>query len=254
MTAALPPLAAAPRHPALTALDPRARLIVATALLIAILAVGRIATAAGLVLATLVAARLAGASAREIGHRLGHIEGFVAILLVALPLTMPGPALLTLGPLSVSGPGLARAVLIALKLNAAALVLLALIGGLDPVRLGQALAALGLPDRLVQILLFAVRYVGLLRDEAERLLTALKARGFRPTTSRHTLVTLGLVLGTLLVRALERAERVSEAMRCRGFTGRFVTTALPSLDRAAIAAIASAAGLAGLVILGDRLC
>jgi cobalt/nickel transport system permease protein len=32
---------------------------------------------------------------------------------------------------------------------------------------------------------------------------------------------VGNVTGTLLVRSLERAERVGQAMRCRGFDGRF---------------------------------
>lgn len=253
MTTALPPLDAAPRHPAVATLDPRARLLIAAAGLAAIIAVTRLDVEAALAVLALAAARLAGVSFREIAHRLGHVEGFVAVLLVLLPLTLPGPTLLALGPVSLSAPGVTRALLLALKLNAAALVLLTLIGGLAPVRLGQALAALGLSDRLVQILLFAVRYVALLRDETDRLLTALKARGFRPTTSRHTLATLGLVLGTLLVRALERAERVGEAMRCRGFAGRFATATLPPLGRADIGAVALAAGLACLAIAGDRL-
>jgi cobalt/nickel transport system permease protein len=253
VTAALPPLDAAPRHPALTARDPRARILVALVAVAAIIAATRLDVLAGLAIAALVAARLAGASMAEIRHRLGHVEGFVVILLVLVPLTTPGPVLLDLGPLTLTTSGLGRAAALALKLNAAALVLLALIGGLAPVSLAQALARLGVPDRLVAVLLFAVRYVGLLREEAERLMTAAKARGFRPTTSRHTLTTIGLLLGTVLIRALERAERVGEAMRCRGFSGRFAVTTARPLDGADIAVILAATLAALALILGDRL-
>jgi cobalt/nickel transport system permease protein len=252
VTPALPPLEAAPRHPALGQLDARARVVMALAAVAAIVAVRRLDVAVLLLGLALVGALLAGVAAAEIRHRLAHMEGFVVLLLLLVPLTAPGPALFALGPVAVSGPGLARAALIAVKLNAAALVVLTLIGGLAPVRLGRALAGLGLPERLVRVLLFAVRYVGLLRDEAERLMTALKARGFRPTTSRHTLATLGLVLGLTLVRALERAERVGEAMRCRGFSGRFAATVLPPLAIRDRATMAAAAGLALLAVVGDR--
>ncbi|MBR7551292.1 cobalt ECF transporter T component CbiQ, partial [Mycobacterium tuberculosis] len=72
----------------------------------------------------------------------------------------------------------------------------------------------------------------------------LKARGFRPATSRHTLATLGLVVGTVLVRALERSERVAEAMRCRGFSGHFALlpqTPLTATDGAVLAGALAAA-------------
>ncbi len=46
-------------------------------------------------------------------------------------------------------------------------------------------------------------------------------RGYRNRASRHSYRTVGHVTGILLVRGVERAERVSQAMRCRGFDGRF---------------------------------
>jgi cobalt/nickel transport system permease protein len=51
------------------------------------------------------------------------------------------------------------------------------------------------------------------------------ARAFRPRTDRHTWRSLGWLVGMLLVRSFERAERVLGAMKCRGFTGR-----MPALD------------------------
>jgi cobalt/nickel transport system permease protein len=46
-------------------------------------------------------------------------------------------------------------------------------------------------------------------------------RGFHATSSRHSWRSLGNFLGMLLVRSLERAERVHWAMACRGFSGKF---------------------------------
>ena len=45
------------------------------------------------------------------------------------------------------------------------------------------------------------------------------------TATRHGYRTLGHVTGAVLVRGADRAERVGEAMRCRGFDGTFHTTA-----------------------------
>jgi cobalt/nickel transport system permease protein len=241
------------RHPRLAALDPRARLVAAFLIVAGIAAATRPATLAVALAAVLAGAVAAGARPSEIARRLVHLEGFVVVLLVLLPLTGPGPTLATVGPVAIGAGGLALAVALALKLNAAVLVVLTLIGGMTPVALGRALAGLGLPERLVQILYFAARYVGLLGAEADRLLTAARARGFRPGLSRRTVAVVGLVVGTVLLNALERAERVAEAMRCRGFTGRFAVGTLGRPGAADLAAIGLAAAAALLVVAGDRL-
>jgi cobalt/nickel transport system permease protein len=65
------------------------------------------------------------------------------------------------------------------------------------------------------------RYVFVLAEELRRLRIALRVRGYRNRPTRHSYRTMGHVAGTLLVRGYERAERVGQAMRCRGFDGRF---------------------------------
>jgi cobalt/nickel transport system permease protein len=49
----------------------------------------------------------------------------------------------------------------------------------------------------------------------------MKVRAFRPRMDRHTYRTYGYLVGMLLVRSLERSERIVAAMKCRGFRGRF---------------------------------
>lgn len=161
-----------------------------------------------------------GQPLRPLGRRLLHLEGFLVVLLLLLPLTVPGPSLLDLGPFSIGEAGLRRAVGIVFKVNAAILVIFALIGGLEPLRLGHAARGLGMPLRLVQLFLFTSRYVDVYRGEIRRLLDAMKARAFTPRMSLHSFRAFGNLAGMVLVRALDKSARVEEAMRCRAFDGR----------------------------------
>jgi cobalt/nickel transport system permease protein len=85
----------------------------------------------------------------------------------------------------------------------------------------KAAHALRIPGLLVQLGLLSYRYVFVLADELRRLRIALRVRGYRNRVSRHSYRTAGHIAGTLLVRGSERAERVGQAMRCRGFDGQF---------------------------------
>lgn len=230
-------------------LDTRTRIVVAVALVLALANLRSWSLLAVAILLGLVLSRLAGVSARQTARRLLHVEGFLLILFVALPLLTPLPPFVEVGPLSLSLPGLERAVTLVLRISAAALVVLPLISGLTPIRLGHALGRLGLPARLVQVFLFAIRYVELLRAEARRLHDAMRLRGFVPGTNVHTMRSYGHFIGQLLVRAVERAERVNEAMRCRGFAGRFP---LVTLERFGIVDVGTA-GLVGLLVAGALL-
>ena len=230
-------------------LDTRTRIVVAVALVLALANLRSWSLLGVAILLGLALTRLAGVSARQTARRLLHVEGFLLILFVALPLLTPLPPFVEVGPLSLSLPGLERAVTLVLRISAAALVVLPLISGLTPIRLGHALGRLGLPARLVQVFLFAIRSVELLRAEARRLHDAMRLRGFVPGTNVHTMRSYGHFIGQLLVRAVERAERVNEAMRCRGFAGRFP---LVTLERFGIVDVGTA-GLVGLLVAGALL-
>ena len=160
-------------------------------------------------------------------RRLLHIEGFL-LLFGSLPFTMGGEPLFVLGPFTASREGIAHAALIACKVTASVLIVMALLPVNDPLRLGSALRALYVPERLVRLFLLAARYVGLLREEASRLHDAMRMRAFRPRSTRHTWRSYGNLVGMLLVRALDRAERVDEAMLCRGGGARFAAVRLPA--------------------------
>jgi cobalt/nickel transport system permease protein len=153
-------------------------------------------------------------------RRLLALEGFLLVLLLTLPFTLSGETVFTLGSLNASREGVQASALILLKANAVILVLLALVGGLEPVVFGHALARLGVPRKLVHLLLFTVRQIHLLQREYLRLRQAMRARAFVPRSNRHTWNSFAYLMGMLLLRSVERARRVLAAMRCRGFDGR----------------------------------
>jgi cobalt/nickel transport system permease protein len=134
---------------------------------------------------------------------------------------VPGELWFIVGSLSASWDGLWLAIAILLKANAIVVMLLTLVGSLEPVVLGHALARLKVPEKLVHLFLFTVRYLVVLGDEYRRLRRAMLARGFKASSGWHSWRSLGWLIGMLLVRSLDRAERVLAAMKCRGFHGRF---------------------------------
>lgn len=156
-----------------------------------------------------------------IRHRLLALEGFMILVLILLPFSVPGPVLLSFWGVEASSTGLARALSIILKANAVMLAMTGLLATMDVVAFGHALGRLGAPDRLVTLFLFTVRYVDVLHREYARLRLSMRARGFRPRASLHCWRSLGWLFGMLLVGSVERSERVHAAMRLRGFRGTF---------------------------------
>ena len=201
-------------------LDPRSRLLALAGFALLVVGLGglvAIALAFGFAVIFAAAARLPVAATLR---KMAALDGFMMMALVSLPFTVPGAAWATIAGLPVSLEGMERALVILLKGNAVALSMLALVGTMDLVTLGRALSRLGAPDKFVHLYFFTVRYLDVLGEEYQRLRTAMKARAFRLTIGRHGWRTLGWLFGMLMVRSVERAERIVEAMRCRGFDGR----------------------------------
>jgi cobalt/nickel transport system permease protein len=195
-------------------LDPRGKIVVAA--LFAVLIAGSKsypATLAGLALALLCLA-LARLPVKQVIARL-------FFLWFVLPLTYPGDAVWRLGPLTATRQGLLFTGLITLKSNAIIIGLIALIATVPVVTLGQAMHNLRLPDKLCHLLLFTYRYLYVFEQEFHRLVQAMKIRGFQPRTNLHTYRSYAYLAAMLLVRSYDRADRVYQAMLCRGFHGTF---------------------------------
>lgn len=184
-------------------------------------------------------------------QRMAAIDFFIIVMLLLLPFTVPGEPLFHLGSWPASRAGVVQAIEIGLKANAVILVLLTLVGTLEVVTLGHALHHLHVPEKLVHLLLFTVRYIDVLQQEQQRLRRAMQARAFVPRSNWHTWQSIGYLVGMVLVRSLERSERILAAMKCRGFHGRYYLLdhfAMTSLDWAFV--IGFSGLLLGLAALG----
>lgn len=184
--------------------------------------------------------------------RLLHLEGFLLLLFITLPFTVPGKPVLALGPLTASIEGAWRAVTLAAKVTASVLLLSLLFAATDPLHLGSALRALHVPEPLVRLFIAVTRQFGVIRAEFARLQDAMRARAFHPRSNRHTWRSYGHLMGMLIVRALERAERVEEAMRLRGYSGYFPHTRLAPPAMPDWAITAALIGATALLLLWDK--
>ena len=155
--------------------------------------------------------------------RLFFMNIFIAFLWLFLPFTIEGTIIWTAGPLTAFAEGIVLATLISLKCNAILMAIIALTGTSTITAIGQGLGALYIPQKIVLLLLFTWRYVHVLQEEYQRLLTAAKMRGFIPATTMHTYRTYANLTAMVLVKSLDRAERIDNAMRMRGFSGSFHT-------------------------------
>jgi cobalt/nickel transport system permease protein len=208
------------RHSLLGRLDSRWKL---AALLTAAFAVALLQTLppalAGWV-GALVLVSVARLPLRWLWTRLGGVALLLAFFLAWLPfMYLAGEARWKLGPITLSPAGLTLALVLLAKALTVVALMLALLATSPLPETVKAAHALRLPGILVHLVLLTYRFVFLAAEEFARLRIALRVRGYRNRASRHSYRTIGQVAGTLLVRSHDRAERVGQAMRCRGFDG-----------------------------------
>jgi cobalt/nickel transport system permease protein len=205
----------------LSGVDPRAKILFAAAFSVMAALLQSFPAMVAALVASIMAWFFSGISLGTVIKRLLPLNAVFLFLAICLPFTTPGRPMTVLGSSSLSQEGLFLAVAIALKGNAIVLITIDLLGAMEPAALGHALNHLHVPQKLSLLLLFTIRYLEVLHQEYSRLRAAMRVRAFRPGMNRHTYRTIGYLVGMLLVRSLDRSERILAAMKCRGFTGRF---------------------------------
>ncbi len=163
----------------------------------------------------------------RIVFRLLALAGFLGMVLVVMPFTVAthaGDTIVVFDGMDQFGlnmRGLILAATIIAKAVAIALLMEPLVSTAPlPVTL-HGLTRLGAPEIVAQMVLLSHRYVHVFRHEARRMAEGMRVRGFSMKPNLETLRVLANFLGMLFVRSFERTERVFEAMRARGYTGRF---------------------------------
>lgn len=210
-------------------LDPRCKVLAAACTTIPLALIQHIESAAAAFVIALLILALARLPIRPLLRRMAIVNLFIGLLWLFLPFSTPGTHLTQVGPFTASIEGIQLAALITLKSNAIILIFISLIGTSTITATGSALAALRVPDKLALLFLFTWRYIHVIAQEYDRLSTAARIRGFAPATNMHTYRTYANLAAMVLVRSWDRAERVNNAMRLRGFTGSFQTLHTPRL-------------------------
>lgn len=222
---------------ALHRLDPRAKVLVTFAYLVAVVSFGKYELTALIPFFVYPAAMIALGNLPA-----GYFVRKAALIVpVAIVVGMFNPLfdreiLVRLGPLAVSGGWVSFASLVvrAILTVSGALVLVGVTGF---TAVCQALERLGMPQAFAVQLLFLHRYLFVLTEEGAR---ASRARELRSFGQRgRGIATYGPLVGNLLLRTWQRAERVHMAMLARGFTGEFRTEQSSRFGRAEVLFLAA---------------
>jgi cobalt/nickel transport system permease protein len=157
------------------------------------------------------------------------VETPFVLFAVLVPFIAEGPDVEVLG-VTVSEPGLLAAWGLLVKGTLGVLASLTLAATTDPQDVLLGLRRLRMPDLIVQIMGFMLRYLDVVSAEMGRMVTAMRSRGCDPRSPRHWPV-LARSLGALFIRSYERGERVHLAMLARGYDGTLPSVSPPAEAR-----------------------
>ena len=203
-------------------LDPRAKVLLALAFVIAVVSTPSSRLLAFVVYAGLLSwtAALARVPLGYVCVRAATVLPFSVLAALWLPFLKGGPTVELFGgrlALSVAGLWLFAGVAIKSLLGAGTVILLVSVTPFSSLLCG--FRKLGAPVILVDLLALTYRYLFVLVGEAMRLRRAAAARGYHPRWLGQALL-IGRLVGQLFVRSHARAERVYGAMVLRGYDGR----------------------------------
>jgi cobalt/nickel transport system permease protein len=208
--------ALAARDTPLARIDARAKAVTTLLFIVVVVSFDRYAVAALLPLAVypVALAVLGDVPAAPLARKLLLAAPFAVLVGIFNPLLDRAP-LLVFGDTAIAAGWVSFvSILVRFALTVgAALVLMA---GTGIHALCAALARLGVPQVFTAQLLFLYRYAFVLGAEASRMATA---RELRSGGRALALSAYGPLLGHLLLRAFERAQRIHQAMLARGFDG-----------------------------------
>jgi len=198
-------------------LDPRAKLITTFVFIVSVVSFDKYSVVAltPFFIYPIALASLGGLPYGYILKKLLIVSPFVVVVGIFNPL-IDKEILIRLGSIGISGGWVSFiSIVFRFVLTVTAAFVMVSLTGLNSVC--AALIKFGVPRSFVVQLLFFYRYIFVLAEEAESMVRAMSFRSFRKGAMGFR-VFISLI-GNLLLRAFERAERIYRAMRCRGFDG-----------------------------------
>ena len=231
-------------------LDPRIKIVFAILFSVVVAVSSSLLALFAALAVSLVLLVLTKLSVRKVFYRLLLVNGLIFFLWLLIPFTFRGEPLFHIGPLIGTREGVLYASQITVKSNAILLAMIALVATIPVFTLGHAMSQLHFPDKIIHLFLFTYRYIHVIFQEYHRLTNAMKIRGFIARTNIHTYRSYAYLVGMLLVKSYDRAERVYEAMLCRGFSGRYYALSRFSIKTGDILYLSlMLAAILGLVVL-----
>jgi cobalt/nickel transport system permease protein len=178
---------------------------------------------------------------------IGVPVAFLVPSLAGVLVSVPGSAVLGLGPIAVTDAGVHAAIDTGVRSLASLSVLSFLVGTTPVSTVVLTLRRAGLPAVLVELFLYVYRAIATLLSEAERSYRAARLRGgFR--NRRVAMRTTKLVSAALFVRAIDRVSQLEESMRARCYAGEPPARAAAE-SRGYVAAVGIAVLLVGVQFL-----
>ncbi len=198
-------------------LDPRIKVVATMCFIITVVSVDRYAVSHLLPFFLFPLLILAGANLPAIyfARKLLILSPLVLFIAIFNPL-LDRTVMVQIGPLAVSGGWISFcSIILRFVLTVSAALLLIATTGFTGICM--ALERLGMPRVFAVQLLFLYRYIFVLVDEGVRMS---RARALRSFSGRGLgLGVFSSLVGSLLIRTLDRAQRIHMAMLCRGFRG-----------------------------------
>lgn len=238
--------------------DPRVRLIVTLAAILAVVTSTRIGFGLTALGGSLVALAWGRARFAQMLHRLAGPALLAAgILLAKTFLTGITPLAeldLGIGRLTATREGLSEGALIATRILGSLSLLTLLCSNASMGELAAALRWARVPRAWLEIALLMHRYLHVFASQAAGVVCAQRVRlGYR--SPRRLLASVGIAAGMIVLRSLDQAQRSHQGMIARAYRGAIPLPELPPLSRsqAAVACMGVAAVAAALAI-AERFC
>jgi cobalt/nickel transport system permease protein len=198
-------------------LDPRIKVLTAALFVVCVVSFDKYAIAAMLpfVLFLTIIMVLGGIPASFILKKLMVTAPFAFMIGMFNPL-LDQQIILHLGPVAVSGGWVSfLSILLRFGMTVTAMLVLIATTGFNSVCM--ALERLGMPTIFAVQLLMLYRYIFVLIVEGQRMYRARAIRTFQK--GRMDMRTFSYLIGQLLLRTIDRGQRIHQAMLCRGFDG-----------------------------------
>lgn len=208
-------------------LDPRAKLITTLFFIVAVVSFNRytLIEFVPFFLYPIVLISAGGLPAGYIFKKVLLVSPFAILIGIFNPL-IDREIISHIGTIAISGGWVSFfSIIVRFFLTASSVLILISLTGFNKVC--RALIGLGVPKVFVIQLLFFYRYIFVLADEAEKMEMARSLRSANGN-SRPLRVFVSII-GHLLLRSYDRAERIYLAMQCRGFDGNIPLTGAFSL-------------------------